>query len=38
MRVALYGASGKVGVLLGPALAEAGHDVVDARADGPGRL
>ena len=35
MRVALYGASGKVGVLLGPALTEAGHDVVDARADGP---
>ena len=35
MRVALYGASGRVGVLLGPALKEAGHDVVDARADGP---
>jgi len=36
MRVALYGASGKVGVLLEPALRQAGHDVVDARALGPG--
>ena len=35
MLVALYGASGKVGAVLGPALAEAGHDVVDARARGP---
>ncbi|HET8968154.1 MAG TPA: hypothetical protein VFN06_01855, partial [Gaiellaceae bacterium] len=35
MRVALYGASGKVGALLVPALAEAGHEVVDARASGP---
>jgi len=35
MRVALYGAAGKVGVALGPALAEAGHDVVDARRAGP---
>jgi 4-hydroxy-tetrahydrodipicolinate reductase len=35
MRVALYGASGKVGVLLEPALREAGHEVVDARAAGP---
>ena len=35
MRVALYGASGKVGVLLKPALRQAGHDVVDARALGP---
>ena len=35
MRVALYGASGKVGALLVPALGDAGHDVVDARADGP---
>jgi len=35
MRVALYGASGKVGVLLEPALRQAGHDVVDARALGP---
>ena len=31
MRVALYGASGKVGVLLGPALVDAGHEVVDGR-------
>jgi 4-hydroxy-tetrahydrodipicolinate reductase len=35
MRVALYGASGKVGVLLRHALTEAGHGVVDGRADGP---
>ena len=35
MRVALYGASGKVGVLLEPALRQAGHDVVDARTLGP---
>jgi 4-hydroxy-tetrahydrodipicolinate reductase len=35
MRVALYGASGKVGVLLLPALAAAGHEVVDAREEGP---
>ena len=35
MRVALYGASGKVGVLLEPALADAGHDVVDGRHAGP---
>jgi 4-hydroxy-tetrahydrodipicolinate reductase len=35
MRVALYGASGKVGALLTPALAAAGHEVVDARDDGP---
>jgi 4-hydroxy-tetrahydrodipicolinate reductase len=35
MRVALYGASGKVGVLLLPALAAAGHEVVDARDEGP---
>ena len=35
MRVALYGAAGKVGTLLAPALGEAGHDVVDARAVGP---
>jgi 4-hydroxy-tetrahydrodipicolinate reductase len=34
MRIALYGASGKVGVLLEPALREAGHEVVDARASG----
>jgi 4-hydroxy-tetrahydrodipicolinate reductase len=36
MRVALFGASGKVGSVLAPALSEAGHEVVDARADGPG--
>ena len=35
MRVALYGASGKVGALLVPALAEAGHEVIDARSNGP---
>jgi 4-hydroxy-tetrahydrodipicolinate reductase len=35
MRVALYGASGKVGALLLPALADAGHEVVDAREAGP---
>jgi 4-hydroxy-tetrahydrodipicolinate reductase len=35
MRVALFGIAGKVGALLAPALAEAGHDVVDARASGP---
>jgi 4-hydroxy-tetrahydrodipicolinate reductase len=34
MRIALYGTSGKVGVLLEPALREAGHEVVDARASG----
>jgi 4-hydroxy-tetrahydrodipicolinate reductase len=35
MRVALYGAAGKVGVLLEPALGAAGHEPVDARAGGP---
>ena len=35
MRVALYGASGKVGELLLPALAAAGHEIVDAREAGP---
>jgi 4-hydroxy-tetrahydrodipicolinate reductase len=35
MRIALYGADGKVGSVLRPALAEAGHEVVDARASGP---
>lgn len=35
MRVALYGAAGKVGVLLEPALRAEGHDVVDAREHGP---
>jgi 4-hydroxy-tetrahydrodipicolinate reductase len=35
VHVALYGASGKVGVVLGAALVEAGHEVVDGRAEGP---
>jgi 4-hydroxy-tetrahydrodipicolinate reductase len=35
MRVALYGVAGKVGVVLAPALGAAGHEVVDARAEGP---
>ena len=35
MRIALYGADGKVGTILGPALVEAGHEVVDAREAGP---
>jgi 4-hydroxy-tetrahydrodipicolinate reductase len=35
VRVALYGASGKVGAFLAPALREAGHEVVDARETGP---
>jgi 4-hydroxy-tetrahydrodipicolinate reductase len=35
MRVALFGASGKVGSVLAPVLLAAGHEVVDARADGP---
>ena len=35
MRVALYGAGGKVGAVLLPALVEAGHEVVDARSTGP---
>jgi 4-hydroxy-tetrahydrodipicolinate reductase len=35
MRVALYGASGKIGALLGPALGQAGHEVVDGRTEGP---
>jgi 4-hydroxy-tetrahydrodipicolinate reductase len=35
VRVALYGAAGKVGSLLAPALEAAGHQVVDARTDGP---
>jgi len=35
MKVALFGADGQVGTILGPALAEAGHDVVDAREPGP---
>ena len=35
MRVALFGTAGRVGLLLAPALADAGHEVVDARAAGP---
>ena len=35
MKVCLYGAAGKVGSVLGPALEAAGHDVVDGRSDGP---
>jgi 4-hydroxy-tetrahydrodipicolinate reductase len=36
VRVALYGAAGKVGSVLGPALQEAGHQVVDPLVAGPG--
>lgn len=36
MRVALYGAAGKVGVVLYSALTEAGNRVVDGRLEGPG--
>jgi 4-hydroxy-tetrahydrodipicolinate reductase len=35
MRVALYGASGQVGVVLYSALAQAGHRVADGRSEGP---
>ena len=35
MRIALYGADGKVGSILRPALAQGGHEVVDGRASGP---
>jgi len=34
-RVAIYGAGGKVGSVLAPALEAAGHQVVDGRASGP---
>ena len=34
MKVAVFGLAGKVGSILGPALAAAGHGVVDARASG----
>jgi len=37
MRVALYGGSGKVGSVLGPALTAAGHEVVDGRTGAPDR-
>jgi 4-hydroxy-tetrahydrodipicolinate reductase len=35
VRVALFGARGKVGSSLKPALASAGHEVVDGRDEGP---
>jgi len=35
VRVALFGAAGKVGTALGPALEAAGHEVVDGRAHRP---
>jgi 4-hydroxy-tetrahydrodipicolinate reductase len=35
MRLALYGASGKVGSVLFAALVAAGHEVVDGRSEGP---
>ena len=35
MKVALFGAEGKVGSVLGPALEAAGHDVADGRDRGP---
>jgi len=36
VRVAVFGARGKVGAVLVPALEAAGHAVVDGRASGPG--
>ena len=35
MKICLFGASGKVGAVLGPALEAAGHEVVEGRASGP---
>jgi 4-hydroxy-tetrahydrodipicolinate reductase len=35
MRIAFYGAAGKVGVALGPALTEAGNEALDGREQGP---
>ena len=35
MKVCLFGASGKVGSILGPALQLAGHEVGDAHSEGP---
>ena len=35
MRICLFGTSGKVGRVLGPALEAAGHEVVDGRTAGP---
>ena len=34
MKVAVFGLGGKVGSVLGPALAAAGHEIVDGRANG----
>jgi 4-hydroxy-tetrahydrodipicolinate reductase len=36
VKVCLFGAGGKVGSLLAPALQRAGHEVVDGREGGPG--
>jgi len=36
VRLCLFGAGGKVGAVLGPALERGGHDVVDGREVGPG--
>ena len=35
MKVAVFGLQGKVGSVLGPALVASGHEVVDARENGP---
>jgi 4-hydroxy-tetrahydrodipicolinate reductase len=35
MKIALYGGSGKIGVVVAPALLVAGHEIVDARSSGP---
>ena len=35
MRIAVFGAGGKVGAVLGPALEAAGHELVDGRTEGP---
>jgi 4-hydroxy-tetrahydrodipicolinate reductase len=35
VKICLYGTGGKVGSVLGPALREAGHEVVDGRVHGP---
>jgi len=35
VRIALFGTGGKVGSVLAPGLEAAGHEVVDARVDGP---
>jgi 4-hydroxy-tetrahydrodipicolinate reductase len=35
VRLCLFGAGGKVGSVLGPALERAGHEVVDGREAGP---